>query len=119
LVCDPSIGEKSSTQRRWRGFAGTQRRCSPRWTARLWPANGEADHLHLLIEYPPKLSVSGLVNAFKGTSSRLLREQRPDLARRYWRGTWGSGSDFAASTAGATLAVIRGYVEQQRASPSP
>jgi putative transposase len=45
--------------------------------------DGEADHVHLLVEYPPKLSISVLVNALKGTSSRLLRSERPDIARRY------------------------------------
>jgi putative transposase len=81
--------------------------------------DGEADHLLLLIEYFPKLSVSVLVNAFKGTSSRLLRKERPDIARRHWRGTVWSPSYFAASSGGATLAVIRQYVEQQRASAAP
>jgi putative transposase len=32
--------------------------------------NGEADHIHVLVEYPPKLSVSQIVNALKGVSSR-------------------------------------------------
>ena len=41
--------------------------------------NGEAEHVHLLINYPPKHSVSGLVNSRKGVSSRLLRSARPDL----------------------------------------
>jgi len=67
----------------------------------------------------PKLSVTVLVNAFKGTSSRLLRKERPDIARRNWRGTLWSPSYFAASSGGATLAVIRQYVEQQRASAAP
>src|SRR4051794_41041423 len=44
--------------------------------------DGEADHVHLLVEYPPKHSVSAMVNMFKGTSSRLLRQQRPDIASR-------------------------------------
>ena len=34
---------------------------------------GESDHIHLLINYPPKLSLSKLVNSLKGVSSRLLR----------------------------------------------
>ncbi|BAZ14574.1 transposase [Calothrix sp. NIES-4071] len=33
--------------------------------------NGEADHVHALIEYPPKLSVSQIVNSLKGVSSRM------------------------------------------------
>ena len=32
--------------------------------------NGESDHIHVLIEYPPKLSISQIVNAVKGVSSR-------------------------------------------------
>ena len=79
--------------------------------------DGEADHLHLLIKYPPKHSLSVLVNAFKGTSSYSCAKERPDIARRYWRVTLWPPSYFAASTGGATLAVIRQYVEQQRACP--
>jgi putative transposase len=32
--------------------------------------NGEKDHVHVLIEYPPKLSISVIVNSLKGVSSR-------------------------------------------------
>ena len=32
--------------------------------------NGEYDYIHALIEYPPKLSISQMVNALKGVSSR-------------------------------------------------
>lgn len=32
--------------------------------------NGESDPVHALIEYPPKLSVSQMVNSLKGVSSR-------------------------------------------------
>src|SRR5215467_4448024 len=52
---------------------------------KLLASDGEADHLHILVEYPPKLSVSVLVNAFKGTSSRVLRRLRPELAVRRWQ----------------------------------
>ena len=39
--------------------------------------DGERDHVHLLINYPPKLAISNLVNSLKGVSSRLLRRDRP------------------------------------------
>jgi putative transposase len=42
--------------------------------------DGEADHLHLLIEYLPKLSVSVLVNAFRHLEPPLARKERPDRA---------------------------------------
>jgi putative transposase len=85
----------------------------------LLACDGEADHLHAIIEYPPKVSISALVNALKGTSSRLLRKERPDIARRYCDDVLWSPSYFAASTGGAPLDVVRRYVEQQRASASP
>ena len=45
--------------------------------------DGEDDHVHLLVEYPPKVAVSNLVNSLKGVSSRLLRKERPDIEKRY------------------------------------
>lgn len=71
--------------------------------AQLLALDGEHDHLHLLIEYPPKLSVSVLVNALKSTSSRLLRRDRPDIAARYCKGVLWSPSYFVASAGGAPL----------------
>ena len=85
----------------------------------LLACDGEADHVHALIEYPPKISVSVLVNALKGTSSRLLRQERPDIANRYCKGVLWSPSYFAASTGGATLETIKQYVDSQRASSPP
>lgn len=85
----------------------------------LLAADGEADHVHALIEYPPKLSVSVLVNALKGSSSRMLRKARPDIAKQYWKGVLWTPAYFAGSTGGATLETVRRYVEDQRRSSSP
>jgi putative transposase len=76
--------------------------------------NGEADHVHLLVNFPPKVALSKLVNSLKGVSSRRLRQEFPDLARHYWRAQrlW-SGSYFAGSVGGAPLTVLRQYIEQQ------
>src|SRR5919205_680573 len=41
--------------------------------ARLVESNGEDDHVHLLVEYPPKVAVAKLVNSLKGVSARKLR----------------------------------------------
>lgn len=76
--------------------------------------NGEREHVHLLVEYPPKVSVSVLVNSLKGVSSRLLRKERPDLAKRYWNGVLWSPSYFSASCGGAPLSIIQQYIDQQQ-----
>jgi putative transposase len=77
--------------------------------------NGEAEHVHLLVRFPPTVALSRLVNSLKGVSSRRLRQEFPELARHYWRAKrlW-SGSYFAASVGGAPLDVLRTYIEQQR-----
>ena len=83
--------------------------------SQLVEVNGGADHIHLLVNYPPKHSVSSLVNSLKGVSSRLLRLERPDLAARYWKGMLWSPSYFAASCGGAPISILRNYIEQQQA----
>ena len=54
--------------------------------AMLITVDGEADHVHLLVEYPPKLAISELINRLKGTSGRLLRIERRNIAKRYYKG---------------------------------
>ncbi|GLX00551.1 IS200/IS605 family transposase [Microtetraspora sp. NBRC 16547] len=76
--------------------------------------NGEADHVHLRVNFPPKVALSRLVNSLKGVSSRRMRTEFPDLARHYYRANklW-SGSYFAGSVDGAPISVLRQYIEQQ------
>jgi putative transposase len=76
--------------------------------------DGEDKHVHLLVNYPPKHAVSTLVNSLKGVSSRLLRLERPDLARRYWKGVLCSPPYFAASCGGAPIGILKAYIEQQK-----
>jgi putative transposase len=80
--------------------------------------NGETDHVHLLVEYPPQVALSKLVNSLKGVSSRMLRKERKDLARIYWNGVLWSASYFAGSVGGAPLSVLRQYIEHQRTPAS-
>ena len=82
--------------------------------AQLVEMDGEADNVHLLVEYPPKVPVSSLVNSLKGVSGRLLRRQRQDLGKRYCNSVLWSPSYFAASCGGAPISIIRQYIEQQR-----
>ncbi|WP_149257617.1 IS200/IS605 family transposase [Actinomadura sp. K4S16] len=76
--------------------------------------NGEADHVHLLVHFPPKVAVSKLVNSLKGVSSRRMRQEFPELVRHYYRANklW-SASYFAGSVGGPPLTALRHYIEQQ------
>ena len=82
--------------------------------AQLVEMGGEDDHVHLLVQYPPKVAVSNLVISLKGVSSRLLRKERPDVEKRYWKGVLWSPPYFASSCGGAPISIVRQYIEQQQ-----
>ena len=69
------------------------------------------DHVHLLVELPPQVAVSKLVQILKGRSSRRLRQEFPHLARMncLWSPSW-----FVSTMGGAPLDVVRRYVENQK-----
>ena len=82
--------------------------------AELVEFDGEKDHVHLLINYPPKVSVSRLVNSLKGVSSRPIRKKRyACIQDKLWAGALWSPSYFAASCGGAPISIIKQYIEQQ------
>ena len=82
--------------------------------AELVEFDGQSDHVHLLINYPPKITISKLVNALKGVSSRLLRKAHPEIASKYWKNVLWSPSYFAASCGGAPISIIKQYIENQK-----
>lgn len=78
-------------------------------------ADGETDHLHLLLEIPPSMSVSKIVGAIKTNTSRVVREQGwPEVTTQLWGDHFWSPSYFAATTGGAPLEKVREYIRQQR-----
>lgn len=77
--------------------------------------DGEADHLHMLLDLPPAISVSKIVGAIKSNTARVVREQRwPEVTTQLWGDHFWSPSYFAASTGGAPLEKVREYIRQQR-----
>ena len=83
--------------------------------AELVEFDGEDDHLHLLVNYHPKVAVSNLVNSLKGVPSRMIRQKKYPAIRKKLGGEalW-SPSYFAGSCGGAPISVIRQYIEPQR-----
>jgi putative transposase len=79
--------------------------------ADLLEMDGEDDHVHLLVAYPPQVAVARLVNSLKGVSARRLHRRYQMRTHREHR--W-SPSYFAASAGGAPLEVLKQYVRQQR-----
>ena len=77
--------------------------------------NGEADHVHLLVEYPPKLSISQIVNALKGVSSR--RYGQAGLPKPKGKAALWTPAHFSASVGGAPIEVLKRYIQDQEKPP--
>src|SRR5450755_1646134 len=85
-----------------------------RWSCDLLEFNGEPDHAHLLLSVNPKVARSVLVNNFKTVSSRLVRKEfAAQLRNVYWKPVLWSRSYCVVSCGGASLSVLKQYVEGQ------
>jgi putative transposase len=76
--------------------------------------SGENDHVHLMVVYPPKVTLSKLVNSLKGVSSRYLRSEfEGAIDKYYWKGVLWSPSYFVSSCGGAPISIIKKYIQNQ------
>ncbi len=70
------------------------------------------DHVHMLVEIPPKMSVSGFVGFLKGKSSLLLHERHGNLKYKHGnRSFWCRG--YYVDTAGKNAKRIAEYIQNQ------
>jgi putative transposase len=77
--------------------------------------NGEADHVRLLIAYPPKWSISQMVNVLKGVSSRKYGQAK--LPKPCGKNALWSPSYLASSVGGAPLQLLVAYIQNQEKLP--
>ena len=82
--------------------------------AELKECNGEGDHVHMLIQYPPTVQLSKMVNNLKSVSSRRMRANFIDLRAAYNKPVLWSRSYFAGSCGGAPLEIIKQYIQNQQ-----
>lgn len=75
--------------------------------AELVEFDSEDDLVHLLVNYPPKVAVSALVNSLKGVSSRMIRKKNyPSIRKKLWGGALWSPSYFAGSFGRAPIEIV-------------
>jgi len=75
--------------------------------------NVQVDHVHIVVQFVPHISVSKMVQLFKGRSSRILRKEFPELEEFYWGDSfWGDGY-FAETVGSCNLETIKNYVKNQ------
>lgn len=84
------------------------------WEIDLLEFNGEADHIHLLLEMHPNIMPSKFINNIKTVSSRLIRKEfDAELKQYYWKPVLWTRAYCLLTTGGATVDVIREYIQNQ------
>ena len=86
--------------------------CKQKELVEILELNIKPDHIHLVMDIPPKYSVSGVMGFLKGKLALRLFEKYEHLGRRYWgRHLWSRG--YCISTIGLDEDKIRKYVKWQ------
>ena len=114
LVFVTKYRRKIFTQEMLESMQGVFRKISHDFETQIEEFNGEEDHVHLLVSYPPKTTIAKLVNSLKGVSSRKLKQLHPEIEKHYWNGGLWSPSYFAGSCGGAPLSIVKNYIKQQQ-----
>jgi len=75
------------------------------------------DHLHIVVQVPPKDSVAEVVQIFKGGTSRVLRKEYPELEEFLWGESFWADGYFAETVGQVNEDVVRKYIRDQRKKP--
>lgn len=70
------------------------------------------DHVHLLIDVNPKIGIYKVVSLIKGITSRILREEFPELKSKL--PTLWTNSKFISSVGSISLETVKKYIENQK-----
>lgn len=90
------------------------RQCSETNDRPIDEVNVRTDHIHLLVQLPPGISVSQAVKTLKSGTSRRIREEFPELEEFLWgENLWAVGF-FAESAGQVTEGRIKLYIKNQQ-----
>lgn len=91
-----------------------------KWNCHLVEFGGEEDHVHLLVSCHPSMQMSVFVNNLKTVTSRLTRKKfAKHLRQFYWKPLLWTRAYCLLTTGGATIEVIKKYIENQGKHSSP
>ena len=86
---------------------------APSYNITLKEWNHDIDHVHVLFSAHPKTELTKFLNAYKSASSRLIKKEYPGIREKLWKESFWSKSFCLITTGGATIEVIRKYIESQ------
>ena len=75
--------------------------------------NHDVDHIHIMFKAHPNSELSKFINAYKSSSSRLIKKDFPAVRQKLWKEMFWSKSFCLLTTGGAPINVIKKYIESQ------
>lgn len=72
-----------------------------------------ADHVHLCVTIPPKMSVSDFVGYLKGKSALMIFDKYPEQGSKWDRAFWARGY-YCVTVGNITEAAVKKYIEEQQ-----
>lgn len=75
--------------------------------------NHDRDHVHILFTAHPNSEISKFINAYKSASSRLIKNEFPNIKKFLWKEAFWSKSFLLLTTGGAPIEVLNEYIETQ------
>ena len=88
---------------------------APKYNITLEEWNHDTDHVHVLFRGQPNTEISKFINAYKSASSRLIKKEFPKIRKSLWKEMFWSQSYCLISTGGATVDIIKEYIQSQGA----
>lgn len=84
---------------------------------RVLEFSGEADHIHLLVDFHPRNSISALVGSLKAATSRTMKKEFPQQYKEHYGGhkAFWSNAYYVASAGGAPIEMLKQYIHRQDA----
>ena len=75
--------------------------------------NHDKDHVHVLFRAYPNSELSKFINAYKSSSSRLIKKEFPVIRNKLWKDMFWSQSYCLISTGGITVDILKEYIQTQ------
>ena len=88
---------------------------APNYHITLEEWNHDIDYVHVLFRGQPNTEISKFINAYKSASSRLIKKEFPNIRKSLWKEMFWSQSYCLISTGGATVDIIKQYIQSQGA----
>ena len=88
---------------------------APKYHITLEEWNHDIDHVHVLFRGHPNTEISKFINAYKSASSRIIKKEFPHIRKSLWKEMFWSQSYCLITTGGATVDVIKQYIQSQEA----